>query len=63
MVSVLRTSEFSVNILFVSLNMYDVLQGSLHYFVSQNGKTVMNPQKETDAVNSFFPTKKTQLHF
>jgi len=37
--------------------MYDVLQGFLHYFVSQNGKTVKNPQKEADAVNSFFPTK------
>lgn len=57
MVSALHTSEFSVNVLFVSLNMYDVLQGFLHYFVSRNRKTVKNPQKVADALNSFFPIK------
>jgi len=53
-VSALHTSEFSNNVSFISLNMYDVLQGFLHYFVSQNRKTVQNPQKEADAGNSFF---------
>jgi len=37
--------------------MYDVLQGFLHYFVSRNRKTVKNPQKVADALNSFFPIK------
>jgi hypothetical protein len=55
--SALNTSEFSVNVLFMSLNMYDVLQVFLHYFASQNRKTVKNPQKEADAANSSFPTK------
>jgi len=34
--------------------MYDVLQGFLHYFASWNGKTVKNPQKVADFLNSFF---------
>jgi len=57
MVSALHSSEFSVKVLFVSLNMYEVPQGFFHYFVSQNGETVKNSQKEAEAVNSFFPTK------
>jgi hypothetical protein len=37
--------------------MYDSLQGFLHYFVQQNRETTKNPQKESNAVKNFFPTK------
>jgi len=43
--------------------MHDALQGFLHYFVSRNGKTVKNLQKEANAVDSFFPTKYLEFRY